>query len=793
MAVSRGAMVQGASLKSSTVLAGSDAPSIFDNRRTGDVPDDMAFDVTVRLRRRTRVDPAGPIELASHETFDRIAFADLYGGTSADIRTVTDFATAHGITVTGQDAVTRSMTLRGTAAQYAQTFGLVLGHYRQGDRQGDRQGGGHVRGHEGGISLPPELATVVRAIIGFDTQRAAQGWLRRGVATGLGHGPAVLAAAYDFPAALDGRGQRIGVIGLTDDVPAADLESYRQWLGNPGAPPRLMPGAGDGWTSDALSGTDRDALGATLQLLTALAPGAELAVWSCAPTERGCIDALTAAIHNSDAPLDILCLGWGGAEDGWSVQAAHAINDILMDAALLGITVCAASGDHGSGRAPGSDDAAVTLPAACPFALACGGADLGFAPDGSSWETVWNDTGLGGGAGGGGVSAVFSVPPWQAPHGPPLSVRTARHGRGVPDVAASAAPFPGLLCVLDGTFQTCGGTALSAALWAALIARINQGLGTRAGFISPCLYAQAPGTALLDIHWGDNESTGRVGGYFAGPGWDACGGLGTPRGGGLLRALGDSVDQGPGPRTAPGVALNRTPLLTWTPLPGLVHDVGVAPLGVLWALGVASIQGMRPLFRSSHAGWIAVPGVYGTALAIAPGGMPWVTGGDGAIYAWDDVLLAKQPGLASAMAFAADGALWIVAPAAEGEDGDVARWNGSSFEPMGIAARQVRAGVKGTPLLLTAAGDALRFDGEAWYRVGRNLADVTLDADGSIWGISRTARRIWCRDDLNAAWTDVPAATAERLVALRGGGLLAIQRDGRLFSGRNATPKRPAP
>ena len=62
---------------------------------------------------------------------------------------------------------------------------------------------------------------------------------------------------------------------------------------------------------------------------------------------------------------------------------------------------------------------------------------------------------------------------------------------------------------------------------AGLIARINQQLGKPAGFINPLLYAQEPG-ALNDITSGNNDITGQIGGYQAGPGWDACTGWGSP-------------------------------------------------------------------------------------------------------------------------------------------------------------------------------------------------------------------------------------------------------------------------
>ena len=76
-----------------------------------------------------------------------------------------------------------------------------------------------------------------------------------------------------------------------------------------------------------------------------------------------------------------------------------------------------------------------------------------------------------------------------------------------------------------------GGTSAATPLWASLIARLNQGLNARCGFINPTLYTKCEHGVLNDI------TTGNNGAYAAGPGWDACTGLGTPQGQNLLKAL----------------------------------------------------------------------------------------------------------------------------------------------------------------------------------------------------------------------------------------------------------------
>jgi kumamolisin len=99
----------------------------------------------------------------------------------------------------------------------------------------------------------------------------------------------------------------------------------------------------------------------------------------------------------------------------------------------------------------------------------------------------------------------------------------------VPDVAGDADPATGYQVLGDDTSAVFGGTSAVAPLWAALIALIQQQIGRSVAPLLPALY-NAP-TAFHDITQGNN------GAYSAGPGWDACTGLGSPVGTALLTAL----------------------------------------------------------------------------------------------------------------------------------------------------------------------------------------------------------------------------------------------------------------
>jgi len=206
-----------------------------------------------------------------------------------------------------------------------------------------------------------------------------------------------------------------------------------------------------------------------------------------------------------------------------------ALDEACQAAAALGVTITVASGDNGS--SDGLTDGAnhTDFPASSPHVLACGGTKLVAAGGAIASEVVWNEDASGEGATGGGVSNVFPLPTWQSTSNVPAPT-VAGGGRGVPDVSGDADPESGYQVLVDGQGSVIGGTSAVAPLWAGLITLANKHNGGTAGFINPALYA-AGANACRDITDGNN------GAFSAGPGWDACTGLGSPVGAGVIAAV----------------------------------------------------------------------------------------------------------------------------------------------------------------------------------------------------------------------------------------------------------------
>jgi kumamolisin len=468
---------------------------------------DERITVSVILRRKT------PLDLKTvREPMNRESFAKLYGADDSAVRLLKTFATAHDLTVAAepQSQERRTYKLTGTTAQMQQAFGVELNEYQQ--------NGKSFRAREGTITLPAELAPVIEAVLGLDTRPQAQAHfrIRTPMAAGTSYTPVQVAQKYDFPTDVTGEGEAIGIIELGGGFEQSDLTQYFAGMGL--KTPTVTAVEVDGGTNSPgdPNGADAEVM-LDIEVSGAVAPGAKIAVYFGPNTDQGFNDALSTAVHDHTNNPTVISISWGSAESTWTGQAMTAMDNICQSAVALGVTITVASGDSGS--SDGVTDGAnhVDFPASSPHVLACGGTKLAT----SGAETVWND-GAEGGASGGGVSAVFALPEWQANAKVPKPAGSTG-GRGVPDVAGNADPATGYDVQVDGQKEVIGGTSAVAPLWAGLIALCNQAAGKPQGLVNVALYAagEAP---FHDITSGSNGS------FSAGPGWDACTGLGSPNG-----------------------------------------------------------------------------------------------------------------------------------------------------------------------------------------------------------------------------------------------------------------------
>ena len=505
-------------------LPGSYRPALTDVQEIGAVAPDERIGVTLILRRRAEL----PEELVTGpETISTEQLADYYGADRADVELVVGALNMAGIDVAEVDVGSRRISATGRASALAEVFGAQLTRVRRDSTE--------FRARTGELRLPVALDGVVRAVLGLDSRPQARAYLRKHKqsAASASFDPPTLGTVYGFPAGTDGTGHTVGVIELGGGFAQSDLDAY--FSGLKIATPTVNAVGVDGATNVAgqdPNGADGEVL-LDIEVLGALAPKAVQNVYFGPNTDQGFIDAISTAVHATPTPTAI-SISWGQSEDQWTAQSRTAMDQAFADAAALGVTVTVAAGDNGSEDGQSGGAQHVDFPASSPHVLACGGTTLHASTSGTiSSETVWND-GSSGGATGGGVSDTFPIPSWQSSAGVP-SRSGGGTGRGVPDVAGDADPQTGYNIRVDGKAMVIGGTSAVAPLWAALACRLSQAVGKPLGLIQTTLYkAAAAGKATTGFH---DITSGDNGAYTAGPGWDACTGLGSPQGTSLVEVL----------------------------------------------------------------------------------------------------------------------------------------------------------------------------------------------------------------------------------------------------------------
>jgi kumamolisin len=473
----------------------------------------------------------------------RAELAAAHGADPRDLELVEHYAQKHDLSVVHRSAAERSIVLRGSLSDLLNAFPARVQMYHHSS--------GTYRERLGEISIPKELEGVITGIFGFDTRRKHRSPNRSKIISmsgpGGGNGVAAtdFAKRYNFPAQfngqkLDGSGQTIAIIELGGGYRSSDLTAYFQEIG--AAVPNVSTISVDhaGNQPSTPDSADGEVM-LDIEVAGSVAPGANIAVYFAPNAGQGFLDAITAAVHDTERHPDVISISWASPESSLDQQSITAFHEIFTEAASAGITVCVASGDHGTPDEDAQDwdgtSINVSHPTCDDLVLGCGGTQV----DAQGQDVVWNDgtpfdpnsPDGGGWASGGGISQVIAVPAYQANANLPPALANGKPGRGVPDIAMSATNY---FSRVDSSEGASGGTSAVAPLMAALVALLNQAKQKNVGFLNPFLYANAA-TVIHDVTQGTNAITNTAPGYNAGPGWDACTGLGTPDGTAILNAL----------------------------------------------------------------------------------------------------------------------------------------------------------------------------------------------------------------------------------------------------------------
>jgi kumamolisin len=530
-------------------LAGSKRTLLPHSRPAGPIDPSEIASLTIRTRaagditaleKRVKEQAALPLDERTYLTHEELTAE--HGAKTEDLDLIEQVAHEHDLMVVHRNKAERSIVLKGKLGDLLSMFPADVQNYHHSN--------GSYRGRQGEIQIPKALDGVVTGVFGFDT-RPKHRYVRRGYRASAGPGgqngvPSTeFAARYNFPKTyqgqtLDGSGQTVAIIELGGGFRSSDLKVYFNEIGvaRPVVTRVVVDHAPH---SPTTADSDDGEVMLDIEVAGAVAPKARIAVYF-APNngDKGFIDGISAAVHDAERKPSVISISWGGPESTTDKQGIQAFHEIFVSAAALGITVCVASGDHGTADLDAPDwDGKIHVdhPAVDDLVLGCGGTQI----DTKGKDVVWNDgtpfdttvAGGGGWASGGGISEIFAVPAYQRSANLPVSIASGKAGRGVPDIAMSATNY---FTRVDRQEGASGGTSAVAPLMAGLVALLNQAKKKNAGFLNTLLYANA-GTLLHDVTVGTNAITNTVQGYQAGHGWDACSGLGTPDGTAILGKL----------------------------------------------------------------------------------------------------------------------------------------------------------------------------------------------------------------------------------------------------------------
>ncbi|MEP6725974.1 MAG: protease pro-enzyme activation domain-containing protein, partial [Bacteroidota bacterium] len=302
-----------------------------------------SIEVTLRIRRKKSIDAALKAFEKTGKTYTRQEYQQQFGLNDGDVKKVEDFAAANGLSVVHTSYSRRSMMLKGTAENMSKAFGVTLNYYTAKDKE-------IFHARTGTLKIPKALTGIIEGVFGLDNRpQATPKFKFRKVksktrAQSVSYNPNQLADIYNFPKA-DGTGQAIGILEFGGGHTLKDLQHYFTALKLP-VPVVKSVSVGTGHNKPGSSADDEVML--DIEVAGAVAPKATIVMYYAPNSTKGFIDAITQAVHDDVNKPTVISISWGGPENIWTTQAKTNFTEVCKAAALLGVTICAASGDAGS-------------------------------------------------------------------------------------------------------------------------------------------------------------------------------------------------------------------------------------------------------------------------------------------------------------------------------------------------------------------------------------------------------------------------------------------------------------
>jgi uncharacterized repeat protein (TIGR01451 family) len=460
-------------------------------------------------------------------------FTDAFGPTEADYNELATFAEANGLRVTGRHPNRMLLDVSGSVENIEKALHLHLLEYS------------HPKENRTFFAPDAEPALDLKVpvlhisgLTDFEIPRPAS--LRRdpvgsesGGTPADGTGPGGQYRGNDFRrayapgVALNGAGQMVGLLEF-DTYYLADIVAYRRNASIATVP--LINVFIDGISTNP--GPNNIEVALDIEVANAMAPGLSAIIVYAGTVPDDVLNRM--ATDNLAKQLSA----------SWTFGASPATDQIFQEYAAQGQAYFNASGDG---------DAYVGAPSPVdhPFVIAVGGTTLTTGASASYIsETAWN-WGLVNSqyvGTGGGISTIFAIPSWQQGIASMATNGGSATFRNVPDISMVADNVN--VISGNGTSGSVGGTSVSAPLWAAFTAMINQQAVSNAqpvvGFLNPAVYAlgNGPGysTNFHDVTTGNNFNGAHPTQFSATSSYDLCTGWGCPTGSNTINALAPRIN-----------------------------------------------------------------------------------------------------------------------------------------------------------------------------------------------------------------------------------------------------------
>lgn len=487
-------------------------------------------------------DPRSP---QYHHYLTAAQYAAAYGPSQQEREQATAAIQALGLAITATGADSGLIQATGPVGRIEADFGVRLYDVRAAD-------GTRYVAADGAPSLPAALSALVSGIVGLDTRPVVRRSISQTSLTtqfsqvtqmthqsGGGLDPSALRAAYDVAPltakGLDGSGVTIALAEI-DRFRQSDIATYDSAFALHTAGVQVIPVAGGASSLSPEPVLD-------IEVLHAIAPKARLLIYESGPDLGRLVQMFDRIVSDNRAQVASISLGACelGVDPSSAAGLLSALDSDFQRADAQGMSILVSSGDSG---AYGCQDnhLSVDLPSSSPYVTAVGGTALFLgASDRYGSEDGWEGP-LEGSGGGGGLSAYYRRPAWQA--GPGVTNNFSNGMRQVPDVSADADPLTGYRiyysgkndCAGSDCWAVVGGTSAAAPFWAGLIALADQQGQRKLGFLNPALYALGQASAGGASPFHDVTGGGNLY-YPATPGWDYSTGWGSPDSAALVAAL----------------------------------------------------------------------------------------------------------------------------------------------------------------------------------------------------------------------------------------------------------------